>query len=199
MFSFVVPLICHLSILLWRGLWAEQLDHPTKMSTPPLGLPPPLPVPQDVQTAETKPKKKKKAVVPDIDEKNKKLQIEISESDKASCNAFVHKQTARRGRPFMKNQGPDRKTSAQIKKQDEIKQEPQEQIEIVKEDCHVQVDDSSYGDWLLTQGIDLSMSPPGAAPIVISLQSSDADKQAMSMENMSKEIDMQNIEVVQKK
>ena len=112
MFSFVVPLICCLSILLWRGLWAEQLDHPTKMSIPPLGSPPPLPVPQDVQTAETKPKKKKKAAVPDIDEKNKKLQIEISESDKASCNVFVGKQTARRGRPFMKNQGPDRKTLA---------------------------------------------------------------------------------------
>ena len=36
----------------------------------PLGLPLPLPVPQDVQTAETKPKKKK-AVVPDIDERIK--------------------------------------------------------------------------------------------------------------------------------
>ena len=61
------------------------------------------------------------------------------------------------------------------------------------------MDDSSYGDWLLTQGIDLSMSPPSVAPIVISPQSSDADKQAMSMENMSKEKDTQNIEVVQKK
>ena len=124
-------------------------------------------MPKDVPTAETKTKKKKKAAVPDIDEKNKKLQIEISESDKASCNAFVCKQTARRGRPFMKNQGPNRKTLVQMKKQDEIKQEPQEQIEIVKEDCHVQVDDSSYGDWPLRQGIDLSMSPPSAAPIVI--------------------------------
>ena len=82
-------------------------------------------------------------------------------------NVFVGKQTARRGRPFMKNQGQDRKTLAQIKKQDEIKPEPQEQIEIIKDDCHVQVDDSNYGDWLLTQGIDLSMSPPGAAPIVV--------------------------------
>ena len=99
----------------------------------------------------------------------------------------------------MKNQGPDRKTLAQIKKQDEIKQEPEEQIEIIKEDCHVQVDNSSYGNWLLTQGIDLSVSPLSAVPIVISLQSSDADKQVMSIENMSKEKDTQNIEVVQKK
>ena len=78
----------------------------------PLGSPPLLPVPKDVPTAKTKPKKKKKAAVPDIDEKSKKLQTEISESDKASCSDFLHKQTARRGRPFMKNQGPDRKTLA---------------------------------------------------------------------------------------
>ena len=69
-----------------------------------------------------------------------------------------------------------------MKKQDEIKQEPQEQIEIVKEDCHIQMDDSSYGDWLLTQGIDFSMSPPSAAPIVISLETSDADKQVLPIE-----------------
>ena len=69
-----------------------------------------------------------------------------------------------------------------MKKQDEIKQELQEQIEIVKEVCHIQVDDSSCGDWLLTQGIDLSMSPPGAAPIVISPETSDADKQALPIE-----------------
>ena len=86
-----------------------------------------------------------------------------------------------------------------MKKQDEIKQEPQEQIEIIKEDCHVQVDDSSYGDCLMRQSLDLSMSPPGAAPIVISPQTSDANKQTMSIENMSKEKDMQSIEVVQKK
>ena len=86
-----------------------------------------------------------------------------------------------------------------MKKQDEIKQEPEEQIEIVKEDCYVQVDNSSYGDWLLTQGIDLSMSPPGAAPIVISPETSDAEKQALPIEKTSKEKYTQNIEVVQDK
>ena len=58
---------------------------------------------------------------------------------------------------------------AQLKKQTpQIKTEPEEKLEIVKEDCHIQIDDSSYGDWLLTQGIQLQMSPPSATPIVIS-------------------------------
>ena len=76
---------------------------PNKDVNGPLGSPPPPPMPKNLPTAEMIPKKKKKAVVPDIDKKNKKLQIEISESDKASCNDFVHKQTARRERPFMKD------------------------------------------------------------------------------------------------
>ena len=58
---------------------------------------------------------------------------------------------------------------AQLKQQTlQIKTEPEEKLEIVKEDCHIQIDDSSYGDWLLTQGIQLQMSPPSATPIVIS-------------------------------
>ena len=76
----------------------------------------------------------------------------------------------RRGKPFVKHSEPDWKTLAQLKKQTpQIKEtEPEEKLEIVKEDCHIQIDDSSYGDWLLTQGIQLQMSPPSATPIVIS-------------------------------
>ena len=100
---------------------------------------------------------------------NKELQIEITETDKASCTPFFHKQTARRGKPFIKQSEPDQKTLALLKKQTaQIKIELQETVEVVKEDCHIQIDDSSYGDWLLTQDIQIQMSPPSATPIVIS-------------------------------
>ena len=82
-----------------RTTRSSNKDVNTPMGSPP----PPPPMPKNVPTAEMKPKKKKNATVPDNNKKNKQLQIEISESDKASCNAFVHKQTARRGRPFMKD------------------------------------------------------------------------------------------------
>ena len=48
---------------------------------------------------------------------NKELQIEITETDKASCTPFFYKQTARRGKPFVKQSEPDWKTLAQLKKQ----------------------------------------------------------------------------------
>ena len=102
-------------------------------------------------------------------ETGKELQIKISKTHKASCTPFICKQTARRGKPFTQQIVPDRKTFVQLKKQvPQIKTEPKETLEIVKEDCHVQIDDSSYRDWLLTQGIQLQMSPPSATPIVIS-------------------------------
>ena len=46
--------------------------------------------------------------------------------------------------------------------------EPVVNCEIIKEDCDVQVDDSSYGGWLIIQGIDLHMSPSCVTPIIIS-------------------------------
>ena len=71
MFSFVVPLICHLSILLWRGLWAEQLDHPKKMSTTPWAHHHHCLCFKMSKQQKQNPGRRKKAVVPDIDEKNK--------------------------------------------------------------------------------------------------------------------------------
>ena len=110
----------------------------------------------------------KNSVLQNRPDPNKELQIEITETDKASCTTFIWKKTARRGKPFVKHSEPDQKTLGQLKKQTpQIKTEPGEKLKIVK-DCHIQIDDSSYGDWLLTQGIQLQMSPPSATPIVIS-------------------------------
>ena len=51
----------------------------------------------------------------------------------ASCTPFIHKQTARRGKPFIQQSVLDRKTLAQLKKQvPQIKTEPKETLEIVK-------------------------------------------------------------------
>ena len=114
----------------------------------PLSSPPPPPnMEKDVPNAADKPKKgQKNSGSKKMTDPNKELQIEISETDKASCTPFFCKQTARRGKPFIKQSEPEQKTLAQLKKQ--IKIEPQETVEVVKEDCHVQIDDSSYGDWL---------------------------------------------------
>ena len=145
---------------------STQKDDGTPLNSPP----PPPNMEKDVPNAADKPKKgQKNSGSKKMTDPNKELQIEISETDKASCTPFFCKQTARRGKPFIKQSEPEQKTLAQLKKQTaQIKIEPQETVKVVKEDCHVQIDDSSYGDWLLTQGIQMQSNPPSATPIVIS-------------------------------
>ena len=52
---------------------------------------------------------------------------------------------------------PDHKTLAQLKKPEVQAETNKENVQInVIEDCHVSVDESSYGDWLIAQGIDVN-------------------------------------------
>ena len=149
-----------------RRTRSTNRDDDTPLSSPP----PPPNVQKNVPKPAVKPKKgQRNSFSQNRPDPNKELQIEITETDKPSYTAFIQKQTVRRGKPFVKHSEPDWKTFGQLKKQTpQIKTDPEEKLKIVKEDCHIQIDDSSYGDWLLTQGIQLQMSPPSATPIVIS-------------------------------
>ena len=52
---------------------------------------------------------------------------------------------------------PDHKTLAQLKKPEVQMETNKENVQInVTEDCHVSVDESNYGNWLIVQGIDVN-------------------------------------------
>ena len=86
------------------------------------------------------------------------LSIVVSEEDQKAC-ANKKLQTAKRSKKFPKApQQESRKTLAELKKP---QSETEEAIDLtghpyVIEDCHVMTEDSSYADYLLEQGIDMS-------------------------------------------
>ena len=81
----------------------------------------------------------------------KELTLSISSSDVNICKP----QVARRGKPLSgPNRQPDRKTLAEMKKINSPQAKPKESSrEEVIEDCQVQLEDTSYADWLIEQGI----------------------------------------------
>ena len=86
------------------------------------------------------------------------LSIVVSEEDQKAC-ANKKLQTAKRSKKFPKApQQESRKMLAELKKP---QSETEEAIDLtghpyVIEDCHVMTEDSSYADYLLEQGIDMS-------------------------------------------
>ena len=82
---------------------------------------------------------------------DKDLTVTISSSDVKICKP----QVARRGKPLScPNRQPDRKTLAEMKKINSPQAKPKDSSrEEVIEDCQVQLEDSSYADWLIQQGI----------------------------------------------
>ena len=83
--------------------------------------------------------------------RDKDLAVTISPSDVKICKP----QVARRGKPLSgSNRQPDRKTLAEMKKINSPQAKPKDSSrEEVIEDCQVQLEDSSYADWLIQQGI----------------------------------------------
>ena len=82
---------------------------------------------------------------------DKDLTVTISSSDVKICKP----QVARRGKPLScPNRQPDRKTLVAMKKINSPQAKPKDSSrEEVIEDCQVQLEDSSYADWLIQQGI----------------------------------------------
>ena len=82
---------------------------------------------------------------------DKELTVTISSSDVKICKP----QVARRGKPLSgPNRQPDRKTLAEMRKINSPQAKPKDSSrEEVIEDCQVQLEDSSYADWLIQQGI----------------------------------------------
>ena len=84
----------------------------------------------------------------------KQFSVVIHAKEKNICQP----QTSHRNKPITgPRKQPDHKTLAQLKKT-QSEQENKEDKETVIEDCQVDVDDSSYGDWLIYQGLAIDTS-----------------------------------------
>ena len=117
----------------------------SKNAETPLGSNPPAPVKAENTTATVQ----GQAI-------DKEVTVLLMSDDKKAC--LPKKQpTSKRSKPMLGPQRQtDHKTLAAMKLEKDFNLETVSK-EIVFKDCHVMTDDSSYADWLLSQGIDDSI------------------------------------------
>ena len=108
---------------------------------------------------------------------------------------------AHRSKPLMRpNKNPTCKTLANLKKANVSDEGEKKMAQLnVIEDCHLTMEDSSYGDWLIQEGIDMDAASPLASPdkVIITDESHkindetiQPEEQAMTPDEICKKADV---------
>ena len=67
------------------------------------------------------------------------------------------------------NKNPTHKTLAELKKANVSDESDKEHVDVnAIEDCHIMVEENSYGDWLIQEGIDMKSAVPLSNPDKVS-------------------------------